>query len=383
MKILVAPDKFKGCLRSFEVCEAVEAGIKMVDPAIDVLCFPMSDGGDGFASVMEHYLHTEKINCVATDPLGRQIETSYQWNNKTRVAIIEMAAASGLVLLKDGERDPLKTSTYGTGLLIKNAIHQKAIKIILGVGGSATNDGGTGLLAALGFVFLDKHGNALYPNGENLLLIEHIVIPALLPGIKFEIACDVQNVLYGDNGAAYVYAPQKGAGPDQVILLNNGLQHFAALLLSLTGKDISGVPGIGAAGGVAAGLMCFFDTVLKNGTDMVLLAADIEHVLTDVQLLITGEGKIDVQTSEGKVVSMVARMAKEKNIPVAAVCGITDLGADELKNLCIDESIVIADITRDIGYNMKHAGELLKDKIAVFISSWLGKKYNKPFDIKG
>ncbi|MEJ0103003.1 MAG: glycerate kinase [Bacteroidota bacterium] len=257
MKIIIAPDKFKGSLTAFEVCTAIEAGIKTIDGNRDIFSFPMADGGDGFAAIMQYYLHTETIHCPAVDPLHRPIEASYQWNETTRTAIIEMAVTSGLVLLNDEERNPFLTSTYGTGLLIKDAIEKGAVKLLLGIGGSATNDGGTGILEALGFQLRDINGNLLTANGQNLLAIKKI-IPPVLPNIKFEIACDVQNVLYGINGASFVYAPQKGANEQQVKILDEGLHNLAGILLQQTGKDVADIPGTGAAGGIPASLMCFF-----------------------------------------------------------------------------------------------------------------------------
>ena len=217
MKIIVAPDKFKGSLTSFEACRSISRGIKSANEKMVVSEFPMADGGDGFALVLKHYLKTDTINCDTVDPLGRKINASFQWHEKQKAAIIEMAVASGLVLLKEKERNPLFASSLGTGLLIKHAVDKGAKKIVLGLGGSATNDGGTGILSALGFQFADEKGDHLNASGENLLRIKKIIPPSVVAQVKFEIACDVHNVLYGPNGAAYIYAPQKGADDEQVI----------------------------------------------------------------------------------------------------------------------------------------------------------------------
>jgi len=333
MKIIVAPDKFKGSLTSFEVCHAIETGVKHANKNAEVFLFPMADGGDGFAKVMKYYLQTDTVSCTTVDPLGRSIAASYQWNPKTRTAIIEMAVASGLVLLKQEERNPLKTSTYGTGLLIKHAIDKGAEKIILGLGGSATNDAGTGILSALGFQFADGGGNLLDPRGERLAAIDKITSPASLPNLKFVIACDVQNVLYGIQGAAYVYSPQKGADANAVELLDEGLKHFAGILKQQTGKDVSAIPGTGAAGGIAAGLMSFFEVELKKGIDLVIEVSGIKKEITSADLLITGEGKIDEQTLHGKVVDNISSLAFENKIPAIAFCGLLDSGKAIIKKL--------------------------------------------------
>lgn len=319
MKVIVAPDKFKGSLTSFEACEAIAAGIAAFDKTITCLPFPMADGGDGFAAVMKHYLHTDTMPSHTEDPLGRPITTSYELKNGA--AIIEMAAASGFVLLKEKERNALKTSTRGTGLMIKDAINAGAKKIILGLGGSATNDAGTGILAALGFQFLDKGGHPVNACGENLVHIDKIIPPDPLPDISFDIACDVQNTLYGGQGAAFVYAPQKGALPDEVRRLDDGLRHFAGLLQ----KDIASIPGTGAAGGIAAGLMGFFDVRLQKGIGLVMETSGIKYAIGEGNLVITGEGKIDKQTSYGKVVAEIALLAGQHHIPAIAFCGITEV----------------------------------------------------------
>ena len=372
MKIIIAPDKFKGSLTAFEVCTAIEAGIKTIDQNSEIFSFPMADGGDGFAAIMQYYLHTETIHCTAVDPLHRPIEASYQWNEKTKTAIIEMAVTSGLVLLKADELNPLLTSTYGTGLLIKDAIEKGAGKILLGIGGSATNDGGTGILEALGFQLSDNNGNLLEANGQNLRAIKKIGSPGL-PSIKFEIACDVQNVLYGVNGASFVYGPQKGADEQQVKILDEGLHNLADILLQQTGKDIANIPGTGAAGGIPASLMCFFDTTLKQGIDMIIDASGIHNEILNADLVITGEGKIDKQSMDGKVIGTVAVIANEKNIPVIAFCGRLDLDGKDIKATGLSAVYAIGE-SLGIEESMKNAGKLLKVKTTTVIASLTGKK---------
>ncbi|MCW3116468.1 MAG: hypothetical protein JWM28_550 [Chitinophagaceae bacterium] len=369
MKIIIAPDKFKGSLTAFEACKAITAGIKHVDKNTEAVSFPMADGGDGFASVMQYYLQTESISCVATDPLNRRINASYQWNEKTKTAIIEIAVTSGLVLLKDEERNPLLTSTCGTGLLIKDAIAKGATKIILGLGGSATNDGGTGILEALGFQLLDLNNNLLKANGENLSAIRKIISPPL-PAIKFEIACDVQNVLCGPNGASFIYAPQKGANAEQVKFLDDGLKSLATVLLQQTGKDVANIKGSGAAGGIAASLIPFFDVELKQGMDMILSVSNIEKEIKNAGLVITGEGKIDRQSLEGKVIGRIAALAYERNIPVMALCGKLELNGDDIKKAGLSSVFPIGE-SLSVQERMDHAAKLLEQKTVEIIRNFL------------
>ncbi len=367
MKIIIAPDKFKGSLTSFEVCTAISEGIKKNKESIEVVEFPMADGGDGFAMVMKHYLHTNTVYCDTVDPLGRNKTAFYQWNEKDRTAIIEMAVASGLVLLKKEERNPLQTSTSGTGLLIKNAIEKGATKIILGLGGSATNDAGMGILIALGFQFVNDKNDVLQASGENLLLISKIITPSFIPPVKFEIACDVQNVLYGQHGAAYVYAPQKGATTEQVEILDKGLRNFASVIETQTGKNISAIPGTGAAGGIAAALLPFFDVEMKKGIEMIMDASKIKQQMADTNLLITGEGKIDEQSSEGKVIGAISALAKQYNIPCIALCGELQLDEKAVTDLGLKKAIAISDNTVSKEDAIKKAGILLSKKASTVL----------------
>jgi glycerate kinase len=362
MKVIVAPDKFKGSLTSFEAGEAIRKGIQLVDANANVLLFPMADGGDGFAAVLQHYLQTTTVACSTTDPLGSELQATYQWNQKNKTAIVEMAVASGLVLLSETERNPMLTSTYGTGLLIKDALKKGATKIIVGLGGSATNDAGMGILIALGFQFRDANNQLLQPSGQHLALIETIIPPDVLPAASFEIACDVQNTLYGANGAAYVYGPQKGATPEQVVLLDKGLQHIATVIKKQTGKDVAGIPGAGAAGGIAAGLMAYLDVTLLAGTDMVIEASGIKEALRGADLLITGEGKIDEQSKEGKVIASMVALAKANDIPVAGLCGKLSLDKAGIAELGLDYASGFMDGSLSLQECMQQAAALLEQK---------------------
>ena len=362
MKILIAPDKFKGSLTSFEACKAISDGIKKVSNNPEVVELPMADGGDGFASVLQHYLKTGTINCDTVDPLGRAIKASYQWDVNNSTAIIEMAVASGLVLLKDWEKNPLETSSAGTGLIIKHAIGKGARKIILGLGGSATNDGGTGILCALGFQLQNDHGAGLQASGKNLLYIRKIIPPPVIPKITVEIACDVQNVMYGPQGAAYVYAPQKGANREQVEILDKGLKNLAQVLKEQTGKKVWDIPGTGAAGGIAAGLLPFFDVSMKKGIELIAEVTGIEKKIQGADLVITGEGKIDDQSNEGKVVGYVAALAKKYGIPCIGLCGITELDEIGIEKLGLKKIIALKDGSISSEEAISSAAALLKEK---------------------
>jgi glycerate kinase len=273
-----------------------------------------------------------------------------------------MAVASGLVLLKEEERNPLAASAYGTGLVIRHAINKGAGTIILGLGGSATNDGGMGILSALGFRFLNNKEQALQASGENLLRVEKIIPPPVIPPVKFKIACDVQNVLFGPQGAAHVYAPQKGAGDQQVDYLDKALRNWAAVLQQQTGKDIAAVPGTGAAGGITAGLLPFFEVEIKKGIEMVVDAGEIRKHLKQADLLITGEGKIDEQSGSGKVVGYMAGLSKEFNVSCIAFCGELQLGEEAVRQLGLKKAIAIKDNSMTTAEAMKNAGKLLMQK---------------------
>ena len=362
MKIIVAPDKFKGSLNSFEVCEAISRGIKKTVDNVVVSEFPMADGGDGFALVLKHYLKTATINCETVDPLGRKITASYQWNESQKTAVIEMAVASGLVLLNKNERNPLFTSSLGTGLLIQHAIDKGAKKIVLGLGGSATNDGGTGILSALGFHLANEKGDSLPACGENLPSIKKIIPPPFIPEIKFELACDVNNTLYGPGGAAYVYAPQKGAGEKQVLMLDRGLQNLSTVIIQQTGKDISNIPGSGAAGGIPAGLLPFFEVDMKNGIELIIDASKIEEYLFSASLVITGEGKIDSQSSAGKVVGRVGSLAKKYGLECIAFCG--SMEPVESERLGLKKIVALVDEFVSEEEAIKNAAFLLEEKVS-------------------
>ncbi len=327
MKILIAPDKFKGSLSAIQVCEAIAEGIYEVDPKIDVVNLPLADGGEGTAEILTYHTKGKTISKTVNDPLMRPVEASFGFSGDGTTAFIEMAVASGLYLLDENEKNCLHTTTYGTGELILEALQLGVHKIILGIGGSATNDCGMGMAAALGYRFLDKEGKSLEPVGENLQYVEKIDDANLQfnpEEVEVKIACDVDNPLYGKNGAAYVYGPQKGADDEAVEVLDRGLQKINEVFIKQYDIDANAIPGAGAAGGMGAGGIIFMGAKLVPGVQLIMDQVNFRHRAKEANLIITGEGKIDSQTVRGKVVKGVSDVGNEYAVPVAALCGTFD-----------------------------------------------------------
>lgn len=331
IKVIIAPDKFKGSLTSMQACECIRSGVLQANKNAAIKIFPMADGGDGFATAIKYYWQTATVHCKAVNPLMKAIDATYEWDETNKTAIIELASASGLMLLKEDEQNPLHTSTYGTGLLIQHAIEKGACKIIVGLGGSATNDAGIGILSALGFGFKNKQGNILPPVGASLSSVNSIEPPPLLPSVEFVVACDVANTLFGRQGAAYIYAPQKGADGNAVKILDKGLRHFAYIIQLQTGKDIASFSGSGAAGGTAAGLAAFFKTQIVSGAKFIIDISKIEEQIEGAGIVITGEGKLDSQSLQGKAVYEIAMLAKKRQTPLIIFCGQNTLGKAALQ----------------------------------------------------
>lgn len=364
MKILIAPDKFKGSLSAEEVCAAIKAGILSKIPDTEVISLPLADGGEGFSEAIIGKKINKKVEITVNDPLNRW-KSSYYFLIENDTAIIEMANASGLKLLSNSERNPLKASTLGTGELIRNAIEKGAKEIIIGIGGSATNDAGMGMAAAFGYRFLDKNDAILNPSGENMIKVCKIVEPKSKPweNIEIKVACDVTNSLYGNNGAAYIFAKQKGANPQQIKDLDDGLRSFSRVVNKHFGKQFHFIEGAGAAGGLGYGIMAFLGAELKSGIDLILETNNFEEKLNGVNLVITGEGKMDIQTLSGKVVAGVAKKAKEKNIPVYGICGISELTESQAIELGLSKIIALKSPEISIELAIKNAKQLLMDSI--------------------
>lgn len=327
MKILLCPDKFKGSLSATEVCQALDQGLRQNYPGAEIIHCPLADGGDGSLSVLERYLDLETVTVAVQDPLGRPIEAKYRRNDEK--AYIELAAASGLVLLRPEERHCIKASSYGTGLLLAHAIRNGVRELYLFIGGSASNDGGLGIAEALGYRFYNSRGERLLPIGEHLLYIEHIDASGIVfdpAKLSVKVVCDVDNPLYGPNGAAYTYAPQKGATPEEVATLDRGLAHLAARLRDQLGVDICELPGAGAAGGIGGGAVAFLQAQLYSGTAVFMEISRLAQHIEQADIVITGEGNLDAQTEQGKLISGVCRLAQRSGKPVIAVCGAAQAG---------------------------------------------------------
>jgi glycerate kinase len=325
MRIAVAPNAFKGTLTALEAASCIARGLRAALPGASIVKVPMADGGDGTAAAVVKATGGRLVTSRASDPLGRKIAATWGLAGDGRTAVIEMAAASGLALLAQSERNPLLTSTFGTGELIAKALGRQVRKVLVGIGGSATNDGGMGMARALGVRFFDRRGRELaHCGGGALQQIAHIDMSDLdrrLRGVEVEVACDVDNPLTGPRGAARVYGPQKGATPQMVRQLDAGLRRLAEVLKRDVGIDVGRVPGAGAAGGLGAGLMAFAGGRLRPGIDIVIDAVGLAGRLKGCDLVVTGEGRMDGQTVFGKAPAGVARVARSLGIPVIAICG--------------------------------------------------------------
>lgn len=325
-KFIVIPDSFKGTMSSNEICDIMKSTILRYYPAAEVVMVPVADGGEGSVDCFLQALGGQKINVMVQGPFGEQVEGFYGLLDNGKTAVIEMAAAAGLPQA-EGRLNPLTASTYGVGQLVADAVGRGVSKVIMGLGGSATNDVGCGAAAAIGVQFTDKAGNEFVPTGGTLGEIAHISLENRLKGIEnveFVAMCDIDNPMYGEQGAAYIFGPQKGATPETVVLLDDGVKHVAEVIKKDIGMDLAQVPGTGAAGAMGAGMLAFFGAHLQMGIETVLDTVDFDNLLKGTSLVLTGEGKIDGQSLRGKVVVGVARRAQRQDVPVVAIVG--DIG---------------------------------------------------------
>ncbi|MCY9026570.1 glycerate kinase [Priestia megaterium] len=331
MKIVIAPDSFKESLTALRVCEAVEKGIRIHFPNAEISKVPMADGGEGTVQSLVDATGGQIIQAKVTGPLGKEVEAFYGILGDGKTAVIEMAAASGLHHVPVDKRNPLITTTRGTGELILKALDHKVKHIIIGIGGSATNDGGAGMAKALGAKLLDANGAEMKEGGgslDQLASIDLTNLDSRLAEVKVEVACDVNNPLTGETGASAVFGPQKGATPDIVKQLDCNLAHYAAVIEKEMDIHIQDVPGAGAAGGLGGGLLAFLSAELKPGVDIVIEATQLENYIKNADLVITGEGRIDGQTIYGKTPIGVAKTAKKHSVPVIAIAGSIGAGSE-------------------------------------------------------
>ena len=377
MRIVIAPDSFKHSLSAKEVCEAVRKGILSIPGNWDVTMVPMADGGEGTVHALVDATGGKYYTQPVRDPMLRNIKAQFGILGDGKTAVIEMSAASGIELLKEDERNPWLTTSFGTGELIKAALDKGCTRIIVGIGGSATNDGGMGMAKALGIKFLDSKGESLGEGGGELGKLASIDISAADPRLQETeviVACDVNNPLTGAQGASRVYGPQKGAGPNMVKELDQNLSILARLVKETLGKEIKNIPGSGAAGGLGAGLMAFTNARLQPGFDIVAKETRLGEKLQGCDLVITGEGKIDSQTQYGKTPMGVLKEAKKYNLPVIAIAGTLGEGYLDLYDLGFDAIFSIIDKPMSLDEAMITAEELLMRAGQTILRMWLAAK---------
>lgn len=367
MRIVIAPDSFKGSLSAVDVAKAMEQGILTVFPHAEVRKIPIADGGEGTVEALVLATGGRILKNKVMGPLGNTVEACWGILGDGETAVIEMASASGLPLVPEGKRNPRITTTYGTGQLIKAAVDIGIRKFIIGIGGSATNDGGVGMASALGVKFLDANDSRL-PNGGgfliNLARIDLAEADPRLADITITVACDVNNPLCGPQGASAVYGPQKGADLEMVAELDGALKRYAEIAMLATGKDVAERPGAGAAGGLGAGFMFFTDAVLKPGVDIILEATGFANIVKQASFVITGEGCTDSQTANGKAPMGVAKIAKQYNAPVFCLSGGLRNGCDAVLDLGVSGLMSIVPQPMSLGECMTSAPELIQTAAA-------------------
>ena len=332
-KVVIAPDSFKESLTALEVAEAVESGFTKIFPDWEYIKVPMADGGEGTVQSLVDALDGSMKEVEVLNPLGKKIQASYGLSGDGKQAIIEMATSSGLELIKSADRNVMQATSWGLGDLIHDALEEKVEKILIGIGGSATNDGGAGMIQSLGGKLLDRDGKQIPYGGEGLGELQSIDLSELderLYDVEIEVACDVTNPFTGPDGATYVYGPQKGADEEQVEQLESNLKHFANIIRTDLDIDIENVAGAGAAGGVGGALLAFLEAELRNGGELITEWLDLELTLKDADLVITGEGGMNHQTAYGKTPVVVGKLAKKHQIPVIALVGSISEGFEEV-----------------------------------------------------
>ncbi len=362
MKIVIAPDSFKGSLTSIQATQAIANGFEKVSPNFEIVKIPVSDGGEGFVDAIQFSIGGETIETIVSGPLpGQKVKAKFLMKEDT--AIIEMASASGLTLVPKNKRNPKITTTYGVGELIKKAIELGAREIIIGVGGSATNDGGMGMASALGYKFLDENGKILKQGGINLLKLKKIddsEVYDKIKNVKFRVAVDVLNPLCGPEGASFTYAPQKGASKKDLPKLDKALKRLAEVVKEKYNIDIENLPGAGAAGGLSAGLVAFCNAKIERGISLFLDLVSFDEKIKNANLIITGEGKIDSQVKYGKALKGIVERANKQNIPVIAIVGRVEGEPLELmSSLDLSAIFSMTDVGMKETFAMKNAERIL------------------------
>jgi glycerate kinase len=379
VKIVVVLDSFKGSLTAVQACNIAAKALRSVVPGVEVVTKPMADGGEGTASVLMAAAGGQWISKAVVGPLPEmQVEAGFVWMPENRTALVEMATASGLPLLKPEQRNPLRTTTYGTGQLIRAAVDHGANDILLAIGGSATVDGGVGAAMALGWTFLTNTGQEIGFGGGQLVSIHEIVPPPNPLHAGVEVLCDVDNPLCGEHGAARVYGPQKGATPMMVEELDAGLAHLARVVKEQLGRDIACLPGAGAAGGLAAGAVAFMNARLVPGIDAIMSQTRLAEAVADADWVVTGEGSFDEQSLRGKVVSGVTRVARAAGAKVAVCAGQIRLGPERYRQAGIEAAVACMEAGMELDYAIAHGGELLDCAARRFARDYLCEKETSP-----
>ena len=384
MRIVAAPNAFKGSMNAVQAAEAMKKGILAVIPQCDVTCVPVADGGDGLTEVMLAGLSGTRVEAMVSGPRMEPLSAPFCMVPSRKLAVVEMAKASGLALLPKARHDPTRTTTYGTGELIRAAMDNGATRIIVGIGGSATCDGGIGMAAALGYRFLDETGTPVEPVGGSLGAIASIDrrnVDPRLDDMSLAVACDVTNPLTGDDGASVVYSPQKGATPEQVLRLDAGLANLARIIRMDLGVAIANMPGAGAAGGLGGGLHAFVGAELKPGIDLVIDVVRLKDAIAGADLVLTAEGRIDRQTRFNKAPAGVARTAKAARVPCIAICGGIGDGIEMLYDIGIDAVFSICGGPQSLAEAMQDADNLLARQTEQVIRTFLAGRSVWPADL--
>jgi glycerate kinase len=373
MRIVVAPNAFKGSISAVEAAAAMARAARGVFPSAEVREVPLADGGDGTMETLVAVTGGRIAEVPATDPLGRPVDSAIGILGDGKTAVVEMAAASGLCLLRPEEYNPLETTTFGTGELIRAALDEGANSLIIGIGGSATTDGGTGMATALGARFLDGNGEPVEGVGAELERVRHINLGGLdsrIGKVEISCACDVDNPLTGDKGAAAVYSPQKGATPEMVERLDKGLANLAAVIRKDLHTDVEKIPGAGAAGGLGAGILAFLGGKLTPGTDLVIRSCGLDRILQGADLVLTGEGRVDRSTQYGKVPAGVAAEARRNGIPAICFGGSVGEDTSALHDLGIGAIFSIAPGPMDLETAIETAAGNLERTVAQVLRTW-------------
>ncbi len=365
MRVLIAPDKFKGSLDAIGVCQAIEEALRESGRKLDITSIGMADGGEGTSNMLTNFSKGEIIKLKVLDPFFRPIEGFYGLSGDGETAFIEMAVASGLQLLSNEERNALLGTTYGTGQMIADALDRGVTSIILGVGGSGTNDGGIGMGEALGARFLDEQGKALKPIGQNLGSIRSIDLGNLHPRAKFVTVtaiCDVSNPFFGVNGAAHVFGPQKGATPSDIDFLDRGLRNFARVVEQQLGLDLN-FPGAGAGGGLGGGAKIFFNIDFRSGIEFIIEFIGLEELVKNCDLVITGEGKMDEQTLSGKVVKGVSDLSRTFKKRLVVIVGKNELPQSKIDLLGINKVLSLVGEETSEKESFENTSRLIKKRV--------------------